>query len=204
MTSPWLDWAVEIQSLAQNGLAYCKDKYDIERFERLRDIAAEMLAYQGDMPFQKVRALFCGETGYQTPKLDTRAAIIEGGRIALVREQSGLWAMPGGWVDARETIFSNTVKEAREESGLIVKPLRLIALHDRNKRNKSIYAYSIVKAFVLCQPLGGAFQPNLETTACAYFAPDELPPLAEEKTTREQIAMCFQAYRDPHWQVVFD
>ncbi|MFQ9122492.1 MAG: NUDIX hydrolase N-terminal domain-containing protein [Haemophilus parainfluenzae] len=43
LTEPWLSWAIEIQSIAQNGLTYCKNIYDIERYERLRDLSAEML-----------------------------------------------------------------------------------------------------------------------------------------------------------------
>ena len=50
LTEPWLSWAIEIQSIAQNGLTYCKNIYDIERYERLRDLSAEMLAYKTQYP----------------------------------------------------------------------------------------------------------------------------------------------------------
>ncbi len=80
----WLDWAVEIQSLAQAGLAYGQNPFDIERYTRLRAIAAEMVAAQTDLPLEKVQDLFCGETGYQTPKVDTRAAVFQDGKILLV------------------------------------------------------------------------------------------------------------------------
>ena len=73
----WLKWAIEIQSLAQSGLAYTQNKYDIERYERLREISAEILAEKTALNLDKVKNLFCNETGYQTPKLDTRAAIFE-------------------------------------------------------------------------------------------------------------------------------
>ena len=73
----WLKWAIEIQSLAQSGLAYTSNVYDIEKYERLREIAAEMIAEKSDINFEKVMDLFCNETGYQTPKIDTRAAIIK-------------------------------------------------------------------------------------------------------------------------------
>lgn len=72
----WLDWARELQSLAQAGLAYSKDVYDLERFTRIREISAEIMSHQTDLPMEKVRDLFCNETGYQTPKIDTRAAVI--------------------------------------------------------------------------------------------------------------------------------
>ena len=62
----WLEWSVELQSLAQAGLTYGKDIYDKERYERIRDISAEMLSHKTDISVEKVKELFCNETGYQT------------------------------------------------------------------------------------------------------------------------------------------
>ncbi len=107
----WLAWAVELQSLAQAGLHYGKDPFDLERYERIRSIAAEMVSLQGEIPLDKVKDLFCCETGYQTPKLDTRAAIFQNGKILLVRESSGLWSLPGGWVDVDISVKENVIKE---------------------------------------------------------------------------------------------
>ena len=90
----WLNWAIELQSLAQAGLTYGKDVFDLERYTRIREIAAEILSMKSEIPVETVKNLFCNETGYQTPKLDTRAAIIENDRILLVREQNGKWSLP--------------------------------------------------------------------------------------------------------------
>lgn len=201
---PWLKWAVSIQSIAQNGLTYAKDVYDVERYEQLRDIAAEMLSYQTEIPKEKVKSLFCNETGYQTPKLDSRAAIFQDEKILLVHEKNGTWSLPGGWVDVLESVASNTVKEVREEAGLLVEAERLIAVQDRNRHNQPVYAYGVCKVFLLCRMLGGEFQENIETTETGWFSENELPLLAEEKCSREQIRMCFDAYRDENWKVVFD
>ena len=65
----WLGWAVELQSLAQAGMYYSKDVYDIQRFERIREIAAEMVSEGSGLPVEKVKDLFCCEVGYQTPKI---------------------------------------------------------------------------------------------------------------------------------------
>lgn len=204
LTKPWLTWAVEIQSIAQNGLAYCKNIYDIERYERLRDIAAEMLSYKTGIPVEKVKSLFCHEQGYQTPKIDSRAAIFKHDKILLVQENDGLWSLPGGWVDVLETIDSNTVKEVKEEAGLDVKPRFLIAIHAQHKRNYPPFAYRVLKAFVMCELLGGKFQPNSKTLQSAYFALDELPEMNNEKNTKEQVELCFQAYHSKHWITEFD
>ena len=203
-TSPWLDWAVELQALAQAGLHYGKDPFDIERFQRIRDIAAEMLARGTDLPLETVTDLFCCESGYQTPKLDTRAAVFQDGRILLVRENDGRWSLPGGWVDVNVSVGENTAKEVREEAGLEVIPRRVIAVQDREKHNRPVYAWKICKVFVLCALVGGEFRPNSETTASGYFSLEDLPPLAEEKTTAEQVRMCFEAYRAETWETLLD
>ena len=131
----WLKWAVELQALAQAGLYYGHDKYDFERYERVREIAAEMAAERTDLPLEKVKELFCNETGYQTPKLDTRAAIFQGEKILLVQENDLRWSLPGGWADVDISVGENTVKEVREEAGLEAATRLVIAIQDRNKHN---------------------------------------------------------------------
>lgn len=201
----WLKWAIEIQSLAQAGLAYTENPYDIERYERLREISAEMVAEKSNISLDKVERLFCNETGYQTPKLDTRAAIFKDNKILLTHENNGTWSLPGGWCDVLESVKSNTVKEVKEETGLDVEAVKIISIQDRNKHNKPQYAYGVCKVFVLCNIIGGKFIKNIETTETKYFSLEEIPSnLAEEKTNKEQIEMCFAAFNNQSWQTQFD
>ena len=200
----WLEWAIELQSLAQAGLTYGKDVYDRDRYERIRDISAEILSYKTDISVEKVKNLFCNEIGYQTPKLDTRAAVFEHEKILLVKENNGKWSLPGGWVDVNLSVKENTVKEVKEESGLDVTADRIIAIQDRDRHNLPAYAYGVCKIFVLCSVLGGEFEKNIETTEFRYFNKAELPELATEKNTKEQIEMCFNAYYNKNWIVEFD
>ena len=200
----WLQWAIELQSLAQAGLTYGKDAYDHERYERIREISAEIISHMTDIPLEKVKDLFCNERGYQTPKLDTRAAIFKDGEILLVRENNGKWSLPGGWCDVNVSIGENTVKEVKEEAGLDVVPERIIAIQDRAKHNLPVYAYGVCKVFVQCSVIGGQFEKNIETTEFRYFPMDDLPPLATEKNTEEQIKMCFDAYCSDDWKTQFD
>ena len=204
LKEPWLKWAIEIQSIAQCGLAYTKDMYDKERYEQLRNIAVEMLSYKTDISVDKIKTLFCNESGYQTPKLDTRAVIFEDEKILLVREKNGLWSLPGGWVDVLESIESNTIKEVKEEAGLDVITKRVIAIQDRNKHNKPLYPYGVCNVFVECEVIGGEFIENIETTEIKYFSIENLPNLCEAKTTSKQIEMCFEAKNNQNWNVVFD
>jgi ADP-ribose pyrophosphatase YjhB (NUDIX family) len=203
MNKSWIDWAVELQAIAQAGLHYSKDIYDKERFERIRGITVEMMSSISDLPVETVKDLFCNETGYQTPKMDTRAAIFKDGKILLVKEKD-TWSLPGGWVDVNESVKSNAVKEVKEEAGLDVEAVKIIAVQDRNKHNKPQYAYGICKIFVLCKIISGGFMPNTETSESEFFSIEELPELANDNNTAEQISMCFNTYNNDNGIVQFD
>lgn len=127
------------------------------------------------------------------------------GKILLVHESNGTWALPGGWCDVDQSIASNTVKEVREETGCTVTAEKLIAVQDWRKHNVTNYAYGVIKFFVLCKYEGREFEPNLETTEIALFGREELPhDLAAEKCTREQIMMCFASFDHPEAPTLFD
>ena len=204
-TSEWTSLVVELQALAQTSLYYRDNVYDSERFARVREISAIMLSQLSDEPLEKVEGVFCSDSGYTTPKVCTRAAVFEDGKILLVREStSGLWALPGGWNDVTVTPGENAVKEVREEAGIEAVCERPIAILDRNRNHFPRYPYSIVNLFFLARPVGGAFVPNQETEEAGYFSIDEIPPLDTHKTTMDEIEMCFQAASDPNWKVLFD
>ena len=200
---PWLSWAAELQSLAQAGLYYGKDKFDRERYQRVRDIAAEMMARQTGLPLEQVKDVFCCETGYQTPKLATRAAVFQGDRVLLVREPKG-WALPGGWVDYNVSVKENAEKEVREEAGLEVRARRVAAVLDGEKHHATQYPWKVCIVFVLCDLLGGEFHENLETSESDWFTLDDLPQLDLEKTTPEQLRMCLEAREAPCWETVLE
>lgn len=198
-------WATDLQSIAQAGLHYGKDIFDRERYEKVRKIAGEMMEAKTGLPKEKIKTLFLGDEGYQTPKIETRAAIFKDDEILLIREKMAQeWSLPGGWNDYDQTVANNCIKEAREESGRIVKPVKLIAVQDRNRHNKPILATNVTKMFFLCEELGGEFVPNDETDACDYFSLAKLPKLSIDRNTKEQIEMCFKANKDPNWQTKFE
>lgn len=195
----FLTWTKDLQSIAQAGLYYGKDVFDRERYEKIREISAQMMSEISDLDVGKVKDLFCNEIGYQTPKIDTRSAIFKNDRILLVREKNGTWSLPGGWCDYNVSVAENAVKETREESGFDVEVIRLIAVQDRAKHNSPLYPYGVCKMFFECSITGGEFKENSETTAFDFFTENSLPDLATEKNNQEQLKMCFKAHRDEHW-----
>jgi hypothetical protein len=97
----WLGWAREIFSLSQSGLTYSENPYDIERYKRLQEITAEMIASQSELPKESVLKSFSMQAGYITPKIDVRGAVVHENKILLIQERAdNKWAMPGGWADS--------------------------------------------------------------------------------------------------------
>ncbi|NEW62245.1 NUDIX domain-containing protein [Granulicatella sp. zg-ZJ] len=204
MTEKLFSLALELQSLAQAGLFYGKDIFDLERYERIKDISLEILSNKTSYSLERVSDLFLTEKGYQTPKVDVRSAVFQEDTILLVQEKTGLWSLPGGWCDILLTPTENAIKEVKEEAGLDVKIDKLVAVLDMAKHHQKKNIFSVYKLFFTCEVLGGEFISNSETLASRYFKLTELPELAESKTTVEEIEMCFDAYQNSDWKVVVD
>ena len=202
----WKKWAQELQFLAQCSLAYSKDKFDRERSERIREIACEMLSYKYDLPIEKIKMDFASEIGYQTPKVETRAAIIKDNKILLVKEQlDGKWALPGGYQDVNVSIRENVIKEASEEAGAVVQPLKVVAVLDYNRHHHVNFPLGMVKIFVLCEYINHSFNENTETLGAEFYSLDDLPELSLTRITKKQLEMCFECYKDPqNWDIIFD
>lgn len=201
----WLEWARELHALAQSGLYCTKDIYDEERYERIKEMSHQMMSVLANTSPQVIAELRLEDSGYQTPKIDTRGAVWKDDQILLVQEKDGLWALPGGWMDVTETISSNVLKEIYEESGMEAEVVKLVSLQDRNLHNPGQNPYTIVKVFVECEYKAGSFKENSETMAAKFFSVDELPELMVNKTSKEQIHLCYQARQQgKNWQVTFD
>ncbi len=209
LLEPWYRWAHEIESIGQIGLAYCHDDFDKERYLRLREIASEILNAHLEIPKEKLKNALCLDEGYKTPKVDTRGVVFnEEGKILLVKEsRTSSWNLPGGWCDDGETIYSNTKKEVLEEAGMLVEPLKLIAILDRNKHNTPRLSVGVLKAFVLCQKGPQNFIAGSdETSDIGFFSLEEIKnlELRADTTTFEQLEMCFAAHQDSSWMVVVE
>ena len=206
MNQRWVAWAKELQAIAQCGLAYGKDPFDLQRYARIREIVEEILSGYLDLPLEQVTDLFCSERGYQTPKVAVRSALFLEGQVLLVRESGGLWNLPGGWCDESTTLRVAAEKELWEESGIRGRATRLVAVQDRNVHNYPPYFLNLSNHLVLCEPVGelGPFQPNLETQERGFFPLDQLPPLDTRRTTQAQIQLCWQAQQAEHWETPFD
>jgi ADP-ribose pyrophosphatase YjhB (NUDIX family) len=210
MEPRWLDWARRLQAIAQNGLTYIDDPYDLERYEQVRHIAAEMMAAGAGSEIEPVLELFARESGYATPKVDVRGCVFDGDRLLLVKERSdGRWTLPGGWADVGESPAASTVREVWEESGYVVRATRLLAVYDRALHaHTPPYPYHIYKLFFLCSLDGAAVDgpppADHEVSHVGFFPEDAIPELSISRVTPEQIRRIFAHHRHPEWPTDFD
>jgi ADP-ribose pyrophosphatase YjhB (NUDIX family) len=201
----WLQWASQLQSIAQAGLTFSADTYDIDRYNKIRDISVEILHEYTDIDHKKVRELFASETGYQTPKVDIRASVFKNDKILMVREKvDGNWSLPGGWADVNTSVSESAVRECFEEAGAIVSPKRIIAIQLANKHNNPLFLYTIYKVFVECDLVDDNFKENSETLEAGFFYINDLPELSTDRNTPNQIRMCFEAKNQKVFETIFD
>jgi len=201
----WLSWASELQALAQIGLTYTKDKFDLERYKRLLAMSAEMIANYSFEGLEKIQELFAKENHYLTPKLDVRVAIIQENQILLVKEISdGKWTLPGGWADVNASPSECAIKEVHEETGFQVSISKLYALIDKQKRHYPPQLPHTYKCFFLGNIIGGSLTPSIETSEVRFFEKDKLPELSLHRTMPEQIDLAFKHYFEPNLPTEFD
>ncbi|MEK7780090.1 MAG: NUDIX hydrolase [Verrucomicrobiota bacterium] len=202
----WLEWCSRLQALAQTGLTFARDPYDIERYQALQKIAAEMLAAGTEADLGKIQDFLATDSGYATPKVDVRGAVFRDGKILLVRERSdGKWTLPGGWADVNESPAENVVREIREESGFETRVAKLLAVFDRSKHpHEPAFPFHVYKLFLHCEIIGGAATQSSETDGVEFFAETELPELSSTRITKAQIHRLFEHQRNPTLPTDFD
>lgn len=134
------------------------------------------------------------------PLIGVGSIIIEEGRVVLVKRAhppiQGQWSIPGGVLEVGELIREAAVREAREETGLIVEPGELLGVFDRILRdtdNRVQYHYVLID--FLCRRLGGELLAASDAAEVRWFKPEELSPLNLAEDTLEVIQKGFAALR---------
>ena len=204
MSNIWVKWVRRLQSIAQNGRNYSKNEFDLQRYQQVEDVAAEIAARYSDGELQTIKAMFGRETGPATPKIDVRAAVISENKILLVKERGDGWTLPGGWVDPGESPSEAAVRETKEESGYDVNAIRLMAIYDRDRQGHPPCPFHVYKLIFLCELAGGSARTSLETDAVSFYSEEELPALSESRILSPQVKRAFAFARDPNLPADFD
>jgi ADP-ribose pyrophosphatase YjhB (NUDIX family) len=201
----FLEWAREIQALAQTENHYAKDDFQRGRCRRLMEIAAEMIGAGTGIDPRGLAQSFHSQIGYATPKIDVRSAVFQEQKLLLVRERlDGGWTMPGGWADVGDTPSRAAEREVWEEAGFHVKARKLVGVYDANRLNP-LEVFHAFKILFLCEILDGEARPSQETSEVRFLGIDEMPQtFSGERTTARHVRDAFAALRNPECPTIFD
>jgi ADP-ribose pyrophosphatase YjhB (NUDIX family) len=200
-----LEWTRKVQAIAQNGLAFTTDPFDRERYTQLSELVALLLSRELQMPPDAARAIWAGEYGYATPKVDVRGGVFVDERVLLVRERAdGCWTLPGGWVDVNDAPSEAVAREIYEESGYRARAVKLAGLIDKNRHPHPPGVHHIYKLFFVCELLGGEPLSSNETDAVDFFPVHALPPLSLGRVLAAQIERLYQHRLDASLPTDFD
>ncbi|MDA3890072.1 MAG: NUDIX hydrolase [Salinivirgaceae bacterium] len=201
----WLEIAKKINSIAQTGLTFTKDKFDKERYEELLELSMHILNNITDIDFNKLDFVFNRDVGYQTPKVGIRAVVIREDKILLVKERmDNKWSLPGGYADTGMTPSEIAISEVKEESGYDVKPIRILGIIDYNKYQEQPFPFDVYQLFMECEIIGGKAETGIETSDVQFFSIDKLPELSERRVTPQQILKMYELYKNRHIAPIFD
>ena len=201
----WLEWAREIQALAQTGSHYAENDYQRQRYHRLMEIAAEIVSEHSNLEYSSVLEVFITPIGYTTPRVDVRGVVFQEGKLLLVRERmDGGWTLPGGWADVGDVPSKAAEREVWEEAGFLVKASKVIGVYDAN-RVGPLELFHAFKIVFLCDLIDGKARPSLETSEVRFFDWEEIPEsLSGERTKMRHIQDAFAYLKDPTCPTVFD
>ena len=200
------EWIKKIHALSRLGLTYAVNEYDVERYSQLQQAANEMLQQLTEEPIEVIKKYFNDKKEYITPKVDIRAVVFnDADEILLVKEKAdGRWSLPGGWADIGCTPNETAVNEVREETGLVVVPVKLLAVLDKRCHPHPPEADYVYKFFIECTVTGGSFTNSFDIADKGFFAEDALPPLSLQRVLPEQIALMFTYLYNPYKPAVID
>lgn len=202
---PWLEWAREIQALSQIGLYFSQNEHEEANYRRLQEIAAEIISSHTDVSVCEMERIFCAQPGYATAKIDVRGAVVREERILLVQERiDGGWCMPGGWADVGEKPSDMVRREVLEESGVSVRPTKVIGVFDANREGGSLELFHAYKIVFLCELLSGEPTPGTETLDAAFHDLQDPPPLSPNRTNTRHLREVLAHLRDPARAANFD
>jgi len=201
----WLEWAREIQALAQTGAHYAVNEYDRQRYQRLMEIAAEIISEHSNLEYSTLILTFNSTIGYATPRVDVRGAVFQSRRLLMVRERmDGGWTLPGGWADVGDVPSEAAEREVWEEAGYKVKARQVVGVYDANRAGR-LDLFHAFKIVFLCDLISGEAKTSFETSDVAFFERNEIPQvLSADRTNLRHIQDAFNCLKDPNWLTVFD
>ncbi len=195
----------QLQALAETGLHFSENDFDLDRYQVLEEISLRMLSLVTGLPAETIELSTPERNGYRTPKVDVRAVIFnDRDEILMVKERvDSRWSLPGGWCDVGYTPTETAEKEAFEEAGIQVKVSRLLAVFDKKCHDHPEDLFYAYKIFLECEAENFEISTGMETLDVGFFKQDELPELSTPRNTAGQIHKMFDFhFRRLNWPLV--
>lgn len=184
----------KLKNIAEIGLLYAQDPYDIERYQEIKALSLQMLSELIDKPLSLVNDFYTEIKDYPTPKVDIRCLVLnEKKQVLLVQERNdNHWALPGGWADIGLSPSEVAAKEVFEEAGLRVNPQRLLAVLDKKCHPHPSQAHYIYKLIFYCEYLSGELTKGFDILDTRFFDLHNLPQLSENRILASQILLAIR------------
>ena len=194
----WLEWGRELEAIARTGLTFTDGSFDKLRYERIRQLAAEIIASGGSVELGPLLSGFAADSGYATPKVDVRGVVFRNDELLLVKgKEDGGWTLPGGWADVGDTPAESVEREIFEEAGFQTRATKVLMVLDRDRQRHTPIIHATYKLFIRCEIVGGAPADSIETEGAAFFAEGAIPPLSLARTLPSQVTRIFEHLRNP-------
>lgn len=197
--------ADQIRAMANNGLNYGKDPYDIDRYQRLLALAAELLSMAAIQPLEEIEPIFLNDLDLRTPLTGVDTAVFdEAGRVLLIqRADNHKWAMPGGAAEVGDAPAQNAAREVWEETGYQVEITHLLGVFDNTRHPRSMKRHGYLLLFA-GKVVGGEATLSNESLDVQWFALNAIPwdELSPGHAVRLRHAVRW--YSDPATPSYFD
>jgi len=195
-----------LKAIADTGLLYSTNEYDKERYTELQEISFQLLQQISRQPIELLKEIFPTAKDYPTVKVDIRAFVLSPDqKVLLVKETTdGNWSLPGGWADIGFSAKEVAVKECKEETGLDVVPVRLLAVFDKKYHAHPPEPFYVYKMVIHCEAVSFESNSGFDIDDVQYFNIDELPELSEFRILKSQLELLYRIVTTPGNDVYFD
>jgi ADP-ribose pyrophosphatase YjhB (NUDIX family) len=194
METDLLNIAKRMKAIADTGLLHSINEYDRDRYADLKELSFELLQSLSGKPISYLKDFFLPVKDYPTVKVDIRGLLIsEEKKILMVKEsKDGKWALPGGWADIGFSAKENIKKEFREETGLMIEPVKFLAVFDKKFHAHPPQPFYVYKLVFQIEFISGEIKKGFDVLDVQYFHLNDLPPLSEDRILKSQIELLFK------------
>jgi ADP-ribose pyrophosphatase YjhB (NUDIX family) len=171
-TRTTLDLLDELRAIAQTGLNFSKDPFDILRYSRIKELVSTEYSSFTQFSSKEIGERFSKELGYVTPKIGVQCAIFNEADELLLekRKDDGLWGLPSGWVDVGESPEEAITREIKEETSLVLEGLKVIGFYTRLP-GQFEQPHASVHILYLCERWHGVVNTSFESMAMEFHDP---------------------------------